>query len=123
MDLYLKYPQPRTFAEDVALYEAAGYVWDTPEVFLMARPVWKDAPDEVIKCSHVRFHDSCVNAWFLFAFVGDLRATITIAPYQLAWVGWSRRMSPIRWHRMGCILDRIDRLTTINQNHICQTQK
>ena len=122
-DLYLQYPQSRTFAEDVALYKMTGYVWDTPELFLMARPVKRDAPEDAIRAAFVRFDRSIANAWFIFAFAGNFRGFIDIAPFQLPWAGWSRRMAPIRWYEMKRVLSWIDRVTTINQKHTCQTQK
>ena len=121
-DLYLKYPQPRTFAEDRALYEACGVVMDEPEIFMMAKAVCKSAPEAAIRCPWVYFDRWTQNAWFIFALAGDIRGMLRAAPYHLPSVGWSRRMAPIRWHSARRVCECVEGFNFKNK-YICQTQK
>lgn len=97
-DLYLRYPQPRTFAEDEAAYRVSGHVIETDEVFIMGKGVNTDVIDEMILNPYVIFPESRHNAWFLFAMAGNLLAMYSAMPYHLPYVGWARRDGPIRWH-------------------------
>src|SRR4029077_19298097 len=96
--LYWRFPQPRSFEEDIALHRVTGYVIDTDDVFLMGRPVRHDVPVEAILCPHVSFAREQCDAWFIWACAGNVKAMPDFAPYPLPLVGWARRNDRIRWY-------------------------
>jgi hypothetical protein len=106
-DLYERYHQPRSFEEDLRLHQVSGYVIESADAFLVGRPVKHDVPEEAIKCPHVCFHPKVCDAWFIWAFAGDIRAMFELAPYELPLVGWSRRNGRIRWYRCEDALRRV----------------
>ena len=97
--LYWRFPQPRSFEEDVRLHRVTGYVIETDQVFLMGRPVRHDVPVEAIRCPHVSFARAECDAWFIWAFAGEFKEILSLAPYPLPLVGWARRNGLIRWYR------------------------
>ena len=96
--LYEQFPQPRSFEEDIRLHRVTGYVLDHPDIFLMGRPVRREAPMEAIVCPHVSFPRSQADAWFIWAMAGKLTLVWTTAPYELPYVGWIRRNRQVRWY-------------------------
>lgn len=81
-----------TFEESFGWHLSCGYVWSTPEVFLLAREVHWDADREEIAINE----DLERNAWFvtLAASVGSanpVREFLRIAPHKRPWCLWCRR--------------------------------
>lgn len=97
-DLYQIYRQERTFEEDISLHRLTGYVIERADFFLMGRPVCREAPVEAICCPFISFPPEVADAWFLWAFSGDLVEVFSSAPYFLPYVGWIRRGRHIRWY-------------------------
>lgn len=116
-DLYERHRQPRTFEEDLALYQVTGYVIEAEDAFVMGRTVKHDAPVEAILCPHVSFAPEVCDAWFIFAFAGDIRAMLEIVQLvdSLPLVGWARRNGRIRWYWCEEALRRVSGLSqTLN---------
>jgi hypothetical protein len=109
--LYLRYRQPRSFEEDIRLHRVTGYVIETEDIFLMGRPVRHDVAVEAIQCPHVSFAREECDAWFIWAFCGNIKAMLELAPYELPLVGWSRRNGGIRWYRSERALARVGGLS------------
>ena len=109
LNLYWRFPQPRDFQDDYLMHQVSGYVIDTPEAFLMGRGVDRYQDEEVIRCPHVIFPRSRQNAWFIWAFAGDISLMGVLAPYELPYVGWARRNGPIRWYESGRVLETVNR--------------
>ena len=105
--LYVLYPQPRSFEEDESLHRAIGYVIESSDWFLMGRAVDSKAPVEAIVCPHLSFAREVQDAWFIWAYSGELRAMLYLAPYWLPLVGWARRNGMIRWYRCEEMLRKV----------------
>jgi hypothetical protein len=87
----------RTFDEDLALHLSGGYVFSTPTMFLMGRPVRSDAPPDEIVNPAVSF--SGPDAWLVYLLAGSLREALEFIPYPLPFVGWERA-NILRFHAM-----------------------
>jgi hypothetical protein len=109
-DLYLRYHQPRSFEEDIRLHRVTGYVIETEDVFLMGRPVRHDVPVEAILCPHVSFAREECDAWFIWAFCGNIKAMLELAPYPLPLVGWARRNGRVKWYWCEDVIRRVSGL-------------
>lgn len=79
----------RSFAEDLQSHLANGYVFSTPELFAMGRPVCKDAPKSLILDPTVRFDNP--DCWLCWLFSGNLLALTLNMPYWLPWIAFERR--------------------------------
>jgi len=60
----------RSFVEDLELHLLHGYVFNTPDWFMMARPVWSRAPHElIVDPSYNEF--SLLDTWHVYLFSGS----------------------------------------------------
>jgi hypothetical protein len=99
--LYCEFKQPRSFEEDERLHRMTGYVIETEDAFVMGRPVKHDVAVEAIACPHVSFAPEICDAWFIWAFAGNIKSLLEIVEVvgPLPFLGWSRRNGTIRWYR------------------------
>lgn len=79
----------RSFAELVGEYLGYGYVWSTPEVFLLAREARWNSTEEC-------FENGEPNTWFVYlaASAGHTNAVgefLRIAPHAHRYAAWCRR--------------------------------
>jgi hypothetical protein len=80
----------RLFVQDVALYLRHGFLINMPRLFVMARPVRKDARlFHAIERPSVRFPDP--DAWFVCMAVGNLRELGRWLPFPLPHVCFYRK--------------------------------
>ena len=104
MALYLKYPQPRTFDDDLMAHLVTGYVISTPDSFIMGRPVDRFASWDKITNPYSKFSKDEANTWLVHIFVGSRRNMLDTLPFPLQWVGWSRRNRPIKYYDFNSLL-------------------
>ena len=99
----------RSFREDLEAHLLHGYVYSTPEAFVMGRPVKKDAPREDIVNPWITFTDP--DCWHLYLFAGPFHAAFAAPPYQLPWVSFERK-NHLRFYKW----DDIERKCTKNHS-------
>lgn len=95
-ELYEVYDVGRTFDEDIAAHISNGYVFSTPEFFLMGRPVDRFADMKSIDDPWYPFPMERQNTWLVYAFAGHSQNLLTFMPYPLTWLAWQRRGNPLR---------------------------
>lgn len=100
-DLYARFPQPRTFEEDLAAHLQTGVVVSTPLHFLMARAVVRSAPGVEDPWQAFDIPDT----WLIWAASGPSAVSVktfclTMQPFPLRWVAWARRKGPLIYHRI-----------------------
>lgn len=93
--VYESEPCARTFEEDLWLHLAHGYVHSTPGLFVMGRPVRRQADYRDITNPAHRFTDP--DSWWIHAAAGDVALLPVLLPYHLPWIGWERSNIP-RFH-------------------------
>jgi len=89
---------PRTFEEDLSAHLHHGYVYSTPEYFLMGRPVCSEAPQEAINDVWCAFTPSSWDTWYVYAFAlreerglcGLVKKLLTHMPFYLPLIAWER---------------------------------
>lgn len=87
--VYESEPCARTMAEDMVAHFERGYVVNTPEVFLMFRPVSRDGnPDEIVNPWRFFPHPDC---WHVYLAAGDASQFHRHFPYDLPWVSFERK--------------------------------
>lgn len=89
---YLKHGEGMTWEELVGwhLTNPLAYVVKTPDYFVMGRAVIKEASRTDILDLRVTFQPGSCNAWFLYAFAGDMQKAWAALPYELPWLAWER---------------------------------
>ena len=86
-----------SFGQMLDGYLVNGYVISTPEYFICARPVPREAPaEQIINPVYPFDHKDC-DAWFVGLLAGNLRLVWTYYPHSLEYCGYQRKGSPIRW--------------------------
>jgi len=106
MLVFEREPCARTFAEDLALHFEHGFVFSTPDYFIMGRPVPKDAPAEDIVNPAIVFPRAICDCWHCYLFAGDMAAALAVLPWALPWISFERK-NELRIYDMGKFLDHI----------------
>lgn len=84
---YAANPQQFPFGFYLDWHHRHGFVFSTPDYFIMGRAVDKDAFDpEVLD---IAIHGK-LNAWYIHAMAGSLSKAWDILPFPLGWLGWER---------------------------------
>lgn len=79
------------FWEAVGEHLSAGYVWNSPECFMLAKPCRWNAEDQIFEVGEY-------NCWFVSlaagsAGTGCVRECLRVAPHPMQYVAWCRRGS------------------------------
>jgi hypothetical protein len=87
--VYQREPCQRDFFTDLHLHMIGGYVFCGPELFIMGRPVQKDASYQQITDPTYRFE--APDAWLVYLAAGNnLSQFFRYEPYPLPYIGWER---------------------------------
>lgn len=81
----------RTFREDLEAHLLNGYVFSTPTMFMMGRPVRHDAPPEDLVNPWVVFPREECDAWMVYLAAGNLAEFWTVEPFPLVYVIFERQ--------------------------------
>lgn len=95
---YGRAPGDFTFHEALEAHLVNGYVVSSPDVFILARPVDRTAPSELLTNPAYTFQDP--DAWFIYLMAGDVFSCWHYYPIHYNWVGWQRRGNEIRFYPM-----------------------
>lgn len=109
---------PRTFEEDLAAHFNHGYVFSTPEYFLMARPVWHAATQESINDVWKTFPPLLCDTWYVYAFAlrhdrglhGLVKNLLTHMPFYLPLLAWERSGQTLRFHSTDRLIEKYAKL-------------
>jgi hypothetical protein len=114
--VYLKEYSTRFFREDLEahLQNPEAYVFSTPEVFCMGRPV-RIAPDSIdmVLDPHVRFTREEANCWHVYLYAGKANLAFTLVPYPLEYVSFERNNN-LRVYKYEVIRSRINEKESIS---------
>ncbi len=88
-EVYAKNPQQRTFEFYLVWHIHHGFVFSTPDYFVMGRPV--DTVDFDPNAAELRvYRDQDANAFYIHAMAGKMPRLWDIMPYPLPKIGWER---------------------------------
>lgn len=92
-EIYQKYQQERPEVDFPALighHLQFGFVYSTPDFFVMGRPVPKNAASQLIlDPNHFWGREHC-DCWYLHAFAGRMDKVWKVMPYPLKFCAWTR---------------------------------
>jgi hypothetical protein len=91
--VYFREETPRAFLTDLCLHleNPTGYVFKTPTLFCLARPVDRLAPTEEIIEPRIVFPPERCNAWFVYLLAGRVTEVFAMIPYPLPYFGWQKK--------------------------------
>lgn len=87
---YRLHPQEESFAYYVEWHMWNGFVFSTPDFFIMGRPVNHVAAREI---GVGLWHPSPMlnlDCWYIHAMAGDMAKAWDILPYPLPYIAWER---------------------------------
>lgn len=87
------YVDQQTFLTYLFAYLACGYVVSTPTLFMMFRPIRRDASDEEIRNARHRFADP--DCWLVWEAGGYLPSLLALFPFKLPYLAFYRRADPV----------------------------
>jgi hypothetical protein len=90
--LYGANPQEFTFDFYVAWHHRHGFVFSTPDYFVMGRPVIRE---RIVEMTDVMFELTpelrrTADTWFVHAMAGDIGKCWQILPWPLGWIAFHR---------------------------------
>jgi len=89
--VYDREPCVRTFSEDLHAHYDHGYVFSTPDYFLMARKVYRYAQPHQILNPYFNLWESPPNCWHVYLYAGNMSAAFKCADVQLSFVSFEKR--------------------------------
>jgi hypothetical protein len=117
-DMYRRHPQDCPFERYLHWYLQHGFVYSTPDFFIMGRPVHLCADRKLItEDFHIFDPDDC-DAWYIFAMAGSIHRAWSILPWPLPWLCWERLVNGERDFRAYLLEDvrRVSNLV-VNEAH------
>lgn len=102
LEVYHREPCARTFAEDLALHFLHGFVFSTPDYFVMGRPVKSDAPHYQIVNPGFHWDREECDCWHVYLMAGDMAEAWGVLPYPLSLISIERR-NEIRFYKLADI--------------------
>lgn len=103
-EVYDHEPCARSFSEDIVAHLEGGYVVNTPEVFMLFRPVAKCGDPAHIVNPWMRF--PFPDCWHVYLAAGDPVAMLQYFPFELPWVSFERK-NRLRFWRFRLFTERI----------------
>lgn len=100
----------RDFWTDLHLHLTQGFVFSTPDAFIMGRPVDRHAESWMVVNPAIEFENP--DAWLIYlAATSDetkspLETFLKYEPYPLPWYGWERN-NVLRFYERGRIIRKL----------------
>lgn len=88
----------RTFDEDLHLHMMNGFVFSTPDFFVMGRGVDSKADPKLIVDSAVVWGRELQDCWHVYLMAGDMTKAWGVLPYPLPMFSLERK-NELRFHR------------------------
>lgn len=91
--IYLLEESTTTFLAELALHleNPTGYVFKTPTMFCLARPVASRGNEDEILNARIIYPRESWDAWFLAVYAGDVTEILRQVPFRLPLYGWQKR--------------------------------
>ena len=87
---YFDHPQEAPFGDYVEWHLQYGFVYSTPEYFVMGKNCRRLAPsNEIVDCEHV-FDASDSDCWYVFAMAGNVSKAFSSMPFPLPYIAFER---------------------------------
>ena len=92
-DKYRDHPQEESFDYYLNWHLDHGFVYSTPDYFIMGRPHQRMQEEkdnqQLIDSFHVFSLDEA-DCWYVHAMAGNMALAWRILPQELPWMGWER---------------------------------
>lgn len=103
--VYNNEPCTRIFEDDLDLHLLNGWVYSSPKLFAMGRPVDIHANKNDILDPAVHFPEHSWNCWHCALFAGDLSLLFTFVPFELPFCSFQKR-NRLRFYATNLLKER-----------------
>ena len=86
---YAVHPQERSFEWYVEWHARHGFVFATPDFFIMGRRAYKWSLENGGADAHL-YSAEVADTWYIHAMAGDMSRAWSVLPYPLPWLAWER---------------------------------
>ena len=100
--VYEQEPCARPFTEDLHWHLINGFVFSTPDFFIMGRPVPLTADHSLILNPAWVFPPELCNTWFVYLMAGNYQKAWSILPWELPYFAWERK-NELRFYSLASI--------------------
>ncbi len=94
------------FESDLLCHLRWGYVYSSPDLFAMARPVAKDSSRESILNYAIQHNKP--DCWHVALVVGNLSNLLNLLPFPLPWMSFERRNKDLKFYDFESLLSKIN---------------
>lgn len=84
---YLEHPQHNTFSEYCGWHLQHGFLFSTPDFFIMGRAAVKKSLEDIGPTWGAEHNP---DTWYIFMMAGDPSKAWSILPYYLPWIAFER---------------------------------
>ncbi len=99
LEVYHREPCARTFGEDLALHLMHGFVFSTPEYFVMGRPVKSEAHRSLVVNPGFTWDRQDCDCWHVYLMAGDMGQAWKCLPWRLPLISLERR-NELRFYKL-----------------------
>lgn len=82
---------PGTWEDLLLEHLARGFVFSTPDFFVMGRPVMHHAPKEFVVDPYYHFPVEQCDCWHFHCFAGSMAKVWAIEPWPMPWISFERK--------------------------------
>ena len=107
---YAARPRQQTFSWYVVWHCLHGFVFSTPDFFVMGRPINKGYCERNGVPLYAATGDEA-DTWYLHSFAGDMAKSWSILPYPLPYIAWER----MRDGRLELTVVKFERIRAMSQ--------
>lgn len=106
LQVYQSEPCARSFIEDLTWHLQTGYVYSTPEAFILARYVRRDWPvDDILDPSRFALTQDA-DCLHIYLAAGDIRQIFSFPHLPVPWISFERHNN-LRFHPYELLRNRL----------------
>jgi len=110
--MYRQHPQERPFDLYLDWHLRHGFVFSTPDFFVMGRPAPKALLEQILALGPSTFDRDECDCWYVHAMAGDIEKVWSILPWHLPWIAFER----LRAGKRELTIVRTDRIRELSSN-------
>lgn len=98
--VYESEPCKRSFWDDMTLHLMSGFVYSTPDFFVMGRPVLSTALPMFVVDPRVKYERHQADCWHVYLMAGDMRKAWDILPWEYPLISFER-LNKLRFYDLA----------------------
>lgn len=101
----------------------SGYLYKTPELFVIAKPTSSGLPREKLEDPGYHTPEGEGDTWFIHMFAGDFSDLHAFCPYPLPHVAWGRLRRDVTFLAWDTVVDQLKRRGKLSHRSLFQLER